>query len=260
MDRGAVLAAFDEQMRRGERVPRPGARIERAEDVVRYLDARPDGWSAVLWSGLDEASADAAIAREIRYFAGLGRSFEWKHYGYDRPADLPARLLAAGFEAGDAEALMVAEVAGLDTHVELSPGIALLPVSDEASAALMVRVHEEVFGVDHGWLGQALLAQLAEAPGSVAAVVAMAGDVPVCSARLELHPGTEFASLWGGGTLPAFRGRGIYRALVAYRARIAAERGFRYLLVDALPASQPILARLGFERLTTTTPYTRRPA
>jgi hypothetical protein len=52
----------------------------------------------------------------------------------------------------------------------------------------------------------------------------------------------------------------VYRALVAHRARLAAERGFRYLQVDATPYSRPILARLGFAQLTTTTPYVRRPS
>ncbi|MBO0514362.1 GNAT family N-acetyltransferase, partial [Streptomyces beijiangensis] len=61
--------------------------------------------------------------------------------------------------------------------------------------------------------------------------------------------------LWGGGTAPEWRGKGIYRALVAYRAAIAAERGYRYLQVDATDDSRPILERLGFTRLSTTTPY-----
>jgi len=72
---------------------------------------------------------------------------------------------------------------------------------------------------------------------------------------MELIPGTRFAGLWGGGTVEAWRGRGIYRALVAHRARIAADRGFPYLQVDASDESRPILERLGFARLTTTTPY-----
>lgn len=89
-------------------------------------------------------------------------------------------------------------------------------------------------------------------------MLAMAGDVPVCGARIDFHAGTEFASLWGGGTLEAWRGKGIYRALVSYRARLAAERGFRYLRVDALAPSRPILERLGFVQLTTTIPFTPR--
>ncbi len=100
---------------------------------------------------------------------------------------------------------------------------------------------------------------LAESPGTVSMVVAMADDMPVCGARMELHPGTEFASLWGGGTVPAWRGRGIYRALVAHRAKIAAEHGYRYLQVDASDQSRPILQRLGFAALSTTTPYVYKP-
>ncbi|MEV6867618.1 hypothetical protein AB0M44_42345 [Streptosporangium subroseum] len=47
--------------------------------------------------------------------------------------------------------------------------------------------------------------------------------------------------------------------MVAYRARIAAERGYRYLQVDASDESRPILHRLGFAPLATTTPYTYQP-
>ena len=75
------------------------------------------------------------------------------------------------------------------------------------------------------------------------------------AARMELLPGTRFAGLWGGGTVENWRGRGVYRALVAHRARVAADRGYRYVQVDALARSRPILARLGFEPLTTTTPH-----
>jgi GNAT superfamily N-acetyltransferase len=63
-------------------------------------------------------------------------------------------------------------------------------------------------------------------------------------------------TLWGGGTLPGWRGRGVFRALVAHRAALASARGFRYLQVDASPASRPIFRRLGFVELATTTPFT----
>ena len=46
------------------------------------------------------------------------------------------------------------------------------------------------------------------------------GDV-VSAGRLEPVEGTEFAGVWGGATRPEFRGRGIYRALTAARARSA---------------------------------------
>lgn len=108
-------------------------------------------------------------------------------------------------------------------------------------------------------LRRRLLDQLTAHPDTVAAVVAMAGDRPVSSARLELPPGSAFAGLWGGGTVREWRGRGVCRTLVAHRARIAAERGHRYLQADASDQSRPILRRLGFSLLSTTTPYVYEP-
>jgi GNAT superfamily N-acetyltransferase len=83
----------------------------------------------------------------------------------------------------------------------------------------------------------------------------MAGDRPVSAARMVVYPGTGFAGLWGGGTAPQWRGRGIYRALVARRMQVAAELGCEYLQVDATDMSRPILERLGFRALSVTTPY-----
>jgi GNAT superfamily N-acetyltransferase len=118
-----------------------------------------------------------------------------------------------------------------------------------------VAVHDEVFGVDNSALGRGLKADLASRPSRAAAVVAFAGGTPICAGRVQFHAGTDFASLWGGGTLPAWRGRGVFRSLVAHRAALAAERGYRYLQVDASPDSRPILERLGFVQLATTTPF-----
>jgi hypothetical protein len=60
-----------------------------------------------------------------------------------------------------------------------------------------------------------------------------------------LHP-SEACSASRGGTRRR-PPQGWYRAVVAARARDAVARVLRYLLVDALPTSLPILARLGFE-------------
>jgi GNAT superfamily N-acetyltransferase len=90
-------------------------------------------------------------------------------------------------------------------------------------------------------------------------VVAEAGDAVVCAAWVRFERGTEFATLWGGATLKEWRGRGIYSATVAYRANLAAERGFRYLETDASSDSRPILQRLGFVPVTTTTPFVWSP-
>jgi GNAT superfamily N-acetyltransferase len=82
----------------------------------------------------------------------------------------------------------------------------------------------------------------------------------VCAAWLVVRPGTGLAGLRGGSTLPGWRGRGIYRALVAARVRLAAAHGVSYLHADASPDSAPVLRRGGFHAVTTTTPYVRAPA
>jgi ribosomal protein S18 acetylase RimI-like enzyme len=255
MDSDRVLAVFDAEVRRSVRPDGSGARIEADPLVVRWVGSAGQGWSGIAWSGLGDADADAVIAGQVAYFAARGEQFEWKLYDYDRPPDLGGRLLAAGFAAEGEESLMVTEASSVATQVDLPPGVRLLPVTDEAGVDLLADVHERVFGTDSSRLRRSVLAQLRDRPEAVAMVVAMAGDQPVCSARIEFLPGSSFASLWGGGTLPGWRGQGIYRALIAYRARLAAARGYRYLYVDASPDSQPILSRLGFSRLATTVPY-----
>ncbi|MFD8217081.1 GNAT family N-acetyltransferase [Streptomyces sp. NPDC059697] len=254
MDHVAVLALFDRDMREDARPDSPGARVERIDKVVRQVGTE-QGWNGVIWSDLDESNADGAIAEQMRYFGELGREFEWKLYGHDKPEDLGKRLRAAGFVAQPEETLMIAELGDLALDAQPPEGVRLLPVTDRAGVDLVADVHEQAFGTDSTRMRHQLLAQLTGDEDNVVAVVALAGDVPVSAARMEMVPGTRFAGLWGGGTIDSWRRRGIYRALVAHRARVAAERGYRYVQVDATSQSRPVLARLGFEPLTTTTPY-----
>jgi hypothetical protein len=253
MDAARLLAAFDEQIRR--RVDPDGAtEVSSGGRVVRMVDI-DGGWAGVVWSDLADSDADAVIAAQVGRMAELGVPWEWKHYSYDTPPDLAARLVSAGLTPGPVEALMVAEISDLDLAAGPPPGIRLDRVTEPAGVAVLVGVHDEVFGGDHAALGAALLAGLSLRPPTTIGLVATAAGTPVAAGRLELHHGTDFASLWGGGTVMAWRGRGVFRALVARRARLAADAGFRYLQVDASAQSRPILERLGFVHLADTTPF-----
>jgi hypothetical protein len=240
-DPKAVLAAYDEQLRRGS-------------GYGGAVRTETGDWNGVVWSDLTPVDADATIKEQIRLFAG--HSFEWKHYSHDQPPDLPERLVSAGFTRGPAETLLIADITDLDLEVRPPEGVRLRPVETAYDVEAMVKVHNDVFGGDHSRTGRALLRALETRPDTMAAVVATAQGTPISSARVEFHRGTEFASLWGGGTLPGWRGRGVFRSLVAYRAALAKAMGYRYLQVDATPDSRPILRRLGFVELATTTPFT----
>jgi GNAT superfamily N-acetyltransferase len=264
VEKDQVRSEFDAQVRRSTTPDGSGAVGERAGPVVRWFKNNGAGWSGVVWSDLDPGTADAAIADQVAFYAARGERFEWKLYDYDQPPDLGDRLLAAGFAAEEPEAFVVAGTAQIvdalgPAEAILPAGVRLVPVTDEAGVDLLIQVRERVFGPDDDerWR-DTLIRQLRSGPAGTM-VVAMAGDEPVSSARIDLCPGTDFAGLWGGGTLPQWRGRGIYRALVAYRARLAAAHGYRYLQVDASPQSRPILERLGFACLAVTTPYVWSP-
>jgi GNAT superfamily N-acetyltransferase len=256
VDLPAVLTAFDEQMRRRP-VEGPGVRVETEERVTRTVGV--DGsWSTVVWSDLTEADADDVIAAEIARSTG---SLEWKLYSHDRPADLAERLKAAGLHPEPVETVLVAEIADLDLPVAAPADVRLGAVDDPTGVETMLRVHDAAFGpgTTHPSVSDGVRTALDLRPRPIEAVIAWAGDVAVSAGRIEFHEGTEFASLWGGGTLPEWRGRGVFRALVGHRAVRARDRGYRYLQVDALPASRPILEAMGFHPLAETTPWVSPP-
>jgi GNAT superfamily N-acetyltransferase len=263
MDRAAVLAAFNQQVRQATAPDGTGATFTRTDVLVRRLAPPGQEGSGIVWTDLGSADPDLVIAEQIAIFAGRAQSFEWKLYDYDQPADLADRLRAAGLVAAEPESFMVAEVTPVLERLRsasLPDGVRVDRVTDPAGVAKMNEVSELVFDEDRSELTESILAQLRTAPEMTGLFVAMVGDVPVCAARIEFLPDTEFAGLWGGGTLPQWRGRGIYRSLVRYRAELAAQRGYRYLTVDASPDSRPILERLGFTRLAITTPYLWTPS
>jgi ribosomal protein S18 acetylase RimI-like enzyme len=267
-----LLTAYDVQLRREPALPSAGWRIDRLDDPAPLLRmTAPEGseWGdMVVWSDLDETNADAAIAASIDYFRGLGRSFEWKHHGYDQPADLQDRLRAAGYVPDPEETVVAGRVDEVLDRLAGAPapeGITLRHLREDpdgraADWAGIGALHERVWDEDASGLIRETSAEHAADPKAMSVHLALDGDgAVVCAAWTRFHAGTDFASLWGGSTLPAYRRRGIYRALVARRAAEAAQRGYRYLQVDASSDSRPILVRLGLHRLTSTTPFMWRP-
>jgi ribosomal protein S18 acetylase RimI-like enzyme len=244
----AVLAEFDRLNRREVVSSDPTVRVERDERSTLFIG---EGWSAVLWTDLDEASADAEIARLVERLREIPGHVEWKLYGHDLPADLPQRLAAAGLVPDDEEALVVAEVATVPVETDVDVRVATTHELIDA----FVEVNERAFGEGHAGVGRELKRALEQEEPPMLAVVCFVDGEPASAARIDFVEGSPFAGLYGGSTLPEHRGRGLYRATVAKRAELARARGYRYLQVDALPTSRPILERTGFVQLTTTTPY-----
>lgn len=211
--------------------------------------------------GATDEEITQAIDAQVAFFQGRGQSVEWKTYADDAPADLLARLEAAGFVADDVEVVLLGEAAAVAADPVLPDGVSLREFSSAEDWDRVSDFLDRIWGAERSWVTEALRSEQARSPELYRPVLAQddaTGQV-VSNAALRLTPGCDFAGLWGGSTLPEYRGRGIYRALTAYRARIAMDQGYRFLRVDTSPDSRPILTRLGLQPVTTTTPCVLRP-
>jgi hypothetical protein len=195
----------------------------------------------------------------VRVFAERGERFEWKLHGHDLPADLPRRLRAASFVPEEQETVVIATVTEIAGRPHPPEGISLRDVNERPDLDRIAALEQAATGRDHSWLAESLEAEREADPDALAIVVAEAGGEVVSAGWVRFEGETDFATLWGGATLLEWRRRGIYRSTVAYRANLAAQRGFRHLQVDASADSRPILERLGFTAVTTTTPYVWSP-
>jgi len=250
-----LLALYDLHERREARPP--GLAVEVTPRVVRHIG--PPGHPCwVMYADLVGVDADDVIHGEQTYFGGLGRGFEWKHFAHDRPADLPARLRAAGFAAEPPEALMALDLGSPPAWLDAGTGHGVREGGAELEDAVG-SVMAVVWPDQASRIAEQLAIQLREAPDAMRLFVAFEGDDPVAAAWSLRTAGSPFMSLFGGSSLPEHRGRGHYRALVAARARHALAHGACALIVDAGPMSAPILERLGFILQTWTTPYVWQP-
>ena len=188
--------------------------------------------------------ADAAITQ-----------VEWKTRGHDRAPGLHDALVSSGFVPDEPESIMIGEARRLAVDVALPGGVGLREVRSEPDVRAMCAMQAEVFGDPDGeGRADAVLRRLARGDG-VQLWVAEADGQIVSAGRLEPVAGTEFAGIWGGATRPQWRGRGIYRALTAARARSALALGKRLMHSDSTEFSRPILERAGLVKVSTTTPY-----
>jgi len=254
MDHRAIVEQLDRERRN---LARDGEVLEVLPDVTRGRTAHgPRHW--VIYSKLTEATADDAIEREVAHHRRLGVGFEWKVFSHDRPPDLTERLARRGFEIGPREAVLVYELSRPAAWATQG-AVDVMRVDRPADVPIFRRAAETIFAKDYSPTSAELTAAIEAGSFQHRAYVAMADGRAVSIGRLYTHPDSAFAGLYGGGTLAAYRGRGLYRAVVAARARDAIAAGAKYLVVDALPTSRPILESLGFQPVAETWPCDWRP-
>ena len=263
-DHAALLAAYDSQLRREAEVP---SALGTAEIGPLVLATYLGGRGFITYRDL-ATDAGPATPASVRALVDAARAHfesapevgqvEWKTRGHDEAPGLEEALTAAGFVPEETESVMVGDAALLAGDVAVPPGVTLREVThDEDDVRRMLAMEAEVFGDsidDAAAHEEEILHRLRTRSDMEMWVAEVDGEI-VTAGRLEPVDGTDFAGIWGGATRPEHRGRGIYRALTAARARSAIAAGKRWIHSDSTEFSRPILERSGLVRVTTTTPW-----
>lgn len=257
VDPVALLRIYDEQLRTDAETPG-------AQEVVVHGPLRlatfNGGRGFISYrdlGGADEAAIRRLVGEALEHFRSRPEvvDVEWKTRGHDVAPGLHEALVEHGFVPDEPESVMMGAAELLAVDVPLPDGVTLRRVTTEEDVRAMSAAADAAFEEPVSERRADDLVFRVSRDPLIEIWVAEADGVIVSSGRLEPVPGTEVAGVWGGSTLPEWRGKGIYRALTAVRARSALRLGFRYLHSDSTEFSRPILERSGLVRVTTTTPY-----
>jgi len=218
----------------GAYFPMPGQRVIDRPDWFQVIT--PSIHHGTL-NGIERSTirgdVEAVIDEKIAEYRALGCKFRWSVPPGTVPSDLGERLERRGFVKRE----IIAMVRASDEPLEVVDGVTVERVTPETIDAF-ASVMSSGWGGDAREVRDMYIAALAHQQMYLARI----DDEPVGGATT--HVFERSAYLRGGIVLPGFRGRGVYRALVA--SRIAAcGRGVVTSAANAV-TSAPILARLGF--------------
>jgi hypothetical protein len=221
MNRRTILHRLDSERRS---LIREGESLEILPNMTRVRSA--DGsHHHISHSALTCENADAVIGQEVAHYRALGVEVEWKAYGHDSPPDLLARLARQGFAIGPAEAVLVLDLESPPAWVKAPPGHPVVRVADTGHVAQFRGAAERIFRKNYQFTADELTQGLRAGSTQHLGYLGMDGQTAASIGRLYTHPDSAFGGLYGGGTIPSCRGRGMYRAVVAARAKDAVKMG-----------------------------------
>lgn len=246
-----LRARYDDELRRRV-LPPPGRWIDEDAVLTRVVGPTPHPLDYMVFHArLSTLDADAVIAAEVARVRRGGRGMQWNVFDDDAPPDLVARLVRAGFRVQAEETVLVRPSDDESSRTAAPPaGVTVRRLTREAELSDYFAVDEAVWGTGFSaWVRSWFVPALAGQADPVGIFVAYAVGTPVGCGWVTLPPRRTFAHLFGGTVLPAHRGRGVYRALVAARASAARAAGLPWLVTDANANSAPVLRRAGFAPL-----------
>ena len=230
----------------------PGFEKVATHCVVKFISKEHND-SFISYFKLNEEEVDSAIESEINYFSRLNKSFEWKTYDFDTPANIGEKLIQHGFVAEESESFMVLDLDSIKSNFTESE--ICVEVSDAQGIKDAISVQEEVWGSELSVKSSYLLDLKKANPENLRVYIIYIEGKPVSSAWIVYNDNSPFAGIWGGSTIAEYRGKGYYSALLRKRINDAKQRGLKYLIIDASDMSKPIVEKHGFQFVAKTTPY-----
>jgi GNAT superfamily N-acetyltransferase len=233
----------------------PDGAIEVRTDDYRLV-RHPDwvlgptiGAAQVTWSRTTRPFAEVVeeVAARVRGWRLPGVA--WWVSAVSRPADTEKALRARGAELIDAIQVLALALDDDLPKLDFPDDVSVELVRDERTFRAACAVTVQGWGMtepDEAEIARQLAETLSDlASWSSFRVVAMVEGEPVSTGGCTLAG--EVAHLWGAITLPAARGHGSYRAVLAQRLRLAREHGATLAMAKgrSLP-SVPVLLRAGF--------------
>jgi GNAT superfamily N-acetyltransferase len=225
--------------------------------IVFQQDFPIAGPNSISWIKCSTDDADQLIDEVRDIVAPRGLPMMWILDPTTRPANFADFLLARGIKPDPGSPEVAVMVLPVTARIE-APPVAGLELRDGLADAQSFRAVDAVNVEAFGGLplpdDPARAARLERrrrdqiAAGNRRVILATVAGEPAGSSGMTLYP-PDGAIINGGGVRPGFRGRGVYRAMVAARLEMARAAGAAGLVVWGGEMSAPILARLGFEKV-----------
>jgi hypothetical protein len=229
----------------------PDEELVEDPDCVVFFGAGTDARScSVQRLRFERDSIEPTVARVRELIRARGRRHStWEVLSSIHPPTTIDRLLSLGMQRSSPPLAAIMALSAEPPAAD--PDVLVAPVDTIADFQAHVRITHEVFGMLDR-LPQELLRIERDgarrlADKSFIRYVARVDGVPAGAATATFTPAGVM--LHTGSTLPRFRQRGVYRALVRHRWLEAVSHGTPHLVTRAGPMSRPILRNLGFQEL-----------
>lgn len=229
----------------------PGGEIQRDAELVRFSTQRSffNGVHHARFANDEKAYVDAKIAETLAYFRARALSCMWVIGPSVRPVNLATRLLEHGLTFLNEAPALVLDLNAADEDAPALEGFAIREASNAEELLPLLELEAQCFDVPAEIAHHYYDTYVATGFGSGQAwhhYIGMLHGRPVAMAALLLHAGV--AGIYGVGTIPEARRRGIGASLVQYAMHEARAAGYRVALLTPTDMSLRIYQRLGFQQ------------